>query len=170
MKIILLGYMGSGKTTLGKAIGDLKNISFIDLDSYIAKGEKLSVQEIFRSKGEIYFRKKETVYLKELLQKEEDFVLSLGGGTPCFGNNMALIKQATSLSIYLKYQPKTLAKRLIKEKQHRPLLSEINEAELEDFIRKHLFERNPFYMQANYIISMDNLTEEESISEIEKIL
>ena len=83
---------------------------------------------------------------------------------------MALIKEATSLSIYLKYQPKTLAKRLIKEKPHRPLLSEINDADLEDFIRKHLFERNPFYMQANYIIPMDNLTEEESINEIVKIL
>ena len=83
---------------------------------------------------------------------------------------MSLIKQTTSLSIYLKYQPKTLTKRLIKEKPHRPLLSEINDADLEDFIRKHLFERNPFYMQANYIISMDNLTEEESINEIVKIL
>lgn len=162
--------MGSGKTTLGEAIAHLKNIPFIDLDSHIAESEKLSVQEIFSSKGEIYFRKKETLYLKELLQKEEDFILSLGGGTPCFGNNMALIKEATSLSIYLKYPPKTLAKRLIKEKPHRPLLSEINDADLEDFIRKHLFERNPFYMQANYIISMDNLTEEESINEIVKIL
>ena len=86
MKIILLGYMGSGKTTLGEAIAHLKNIPFIDLDSYIAEGEKLSVQEIFSSKGEIYFRKKEALYLQEVLQKEEDMVLSLGGGTPCFGN------------------------------------------------------------------------------------
>ena len=162
--------MGSGKSTLGRALATAKNISFVDLDAYIAEREKCSVPDIFKNKGEIYFRKKEALYLQEVLQKEEDIVLSLGGGTPCFGNNMALIKQATSLSIYLKYQPKTLAKRLIKEKPHRPLLSEINDADLEDFIRKHLFERNPFYMQANYIIPMDNLTEEESINEIVKIL
>ena len=162
--------MGSGKSTLGRALATAKNISFVDLDVYIAEREKCSVPDIFKNKGEIYFRKKEALYLQEVLQKEEDMVLSLGGGTPCFGNNMALIKEATSLSIYLKYQPKTLAKRLIKEKPHRPLISEINDADLEDFIRKHLFERNPFYMQANYIISMDNLTEEESINEIVKIL
>ena len=153
--------MGSGKSTLGRALATAKNISFVDLDVYIAEREKCSVPDIFKNKGEIYFRKKEALYLQEVLQKEEDMVLSLGGGTPCFGNNMQLIQAAGAVSIYLKYQPKTLAKRLIKEKPHRPLLSEINDADLEDFIRKHLFERNPFYMQANYIIPMDNLTEEE---------
>ena len=158
--------MGSGKTTLGEAIAHLKNIPFIDLDSYIAEGENLSVQEIFRSKGEIYFRKKETLYLKELLQKEEDFILSLGGGTPCFGNNMALIKEATSLSIYLKYQPQSLTQRLLQEKDHRPLLAQIKEIDLEEFIRKHLFERNPYYAQATHIIAMDGLTPDQSLQKL----
>ena len=128
--------MGSGKSTLGRALASAKNISFVDLDAYIAEREKCSVPNIFKNKGEIYFRKKETLYLKELLQKEEDFILSLGGGTPCFGNNMALIKEATSLSIYLKYQPQSLTQRLLQQKDHRPLLAEIKEIDLEEFIRR----------------------------------
>ncbi len=84
--------MGSGKSTLGRALATAKNISFVDLDAYIAEREKCSVPDIFKNKGEIYFRKKEALYLQEVLQKEEDMVLSLGGGTPCFGNNMPLIK------------------------------------------------------------------------------
>ena len=158
--------MGSGKTTLGEDIAHLKNISFIDLDSYIAESENLSVQEIFSSKGEIYFRKKEALYLQEVLQKEKDMVLSLGGGTPCFGNNMQLIEAAGAVSIYLKYQPQTLTQRLLQEKDHRPLLAEIKEIDLEEFIRKHLFDRNPYYAQATHIIAMDGLTPDQSLQKL----
>ena len=163
MKIILLGYMGSGKSTLGKALAVAKNVPFVDLDTYIATAEKMSVQDIFATKGEIYFRKKETFYLQELLQKEGDCILSLGGGTPCFGNNMQLIKGEGNISIYLKYLPKTLAKRLAKSTS-RPLLKELN------FIRKHLFERNAFYTQATHSLAMDELTKEESLQQILTIL
>lgn len=163
MKIILMGYMGSGKSTLGKALANAKNIPFIDLDDYIAERENSSIPHIFKTKGEIYFRKKETEYLQELLQNPNDFVLALGGGSPCFGNNISIIKTADTTSIYLKYQPKNLALRLVKEKTHRPMITDINDDELEDFIRKHLFERNPFYMQADCLITMDNLSEDESL-------
>ena len=77
MKIILMGYMGSGKSTLGKALANAKNIPFIDLDDYIAERENSSIPHIFKTKGEIYFRKKETEYLQELLQNPNDFVLAL---------------------------------------------------------------------------------------------
>lgn len=163
MKIILMGYMGSGKSTLGKALSNAKNIPFIDLDAYIAERENSSITNIFKAKGEIYFRKKETEYLQELLQKQGSFVLALGGGTPCFWKNISLIKNADTFSIYLKYHPKSLASRLEKEKTHRPMITDINDDELEDFIRKHLFERNPFYMQADCLITMDNLSEDESL-------
>ena len=103
--------MGSGKSTLGKALAAAKNVPFVDLDVYIATAEKMSVQDIFATKGEIYFRKKETFYLQEILQREGDCILSLGGGTPCFGNNMELIKAEGNVSSYLKYLPKSLAKR-----------------------------------------------------------
>nr|WP_314752328.1 shikimate kinase [uncultured Capnocytophaga sp.] len=169
MKIILLGYMGSGKSTLGDALAAAKNVPFVDLDVYVATAEKMSVQDIFATKGEIYFRKKETFYLQEILQREGDCILSLGGGTPCFGNNMELIKAEGNISIYLKYLPKSLAKRLA-ESTSRPLLKELKKEDLEDFIRKHLFERNTFYTQATHSLAMDGLTKEESLQQILTIL
>ena len=158
--------MGSGKSTLGRALATAKNISFVDLDVYIAEREKCSVPDIFKNKGEIYFRKKETYYLQEVLQKEEDMVLSLGGGTPCFGNNMQLIQAAGAVSIYLKYQPQSLTQRLLQQKDDRPLLAQIKEIDLEEFIRKHLFDRNPYYAQATYIIAMDGLTPDQSLQKL----
>ena len=158
--------MGSGKSTLGRALATAKNISFVDLDAYIAEREKCSVPDIFKNKGEIYFRKKEALYLQEVLQKEEDMVLSLGGGTPCFGNNMQLIQAAAAVSIYLKYQPQSLTQRLLQEKDHRPLLAQIKEIDLEEFIRKHLFDRNPYYAQATQIIAMDGLTPDQSLQKL----
>ncbi len=158
--------MGSGKSTLGRALATAKNISFVDLDVYIAEREKCSVPDIFKNKGEIYFRKKEALYLQEVLQKEEDMVLALGGGTPCFGNNMQLIQAAGAVSIYLKYQPQSLTQRLLQEKDRRPLLAEIKEIDLEEFIRKHLFDRNPYYAQATHIIAMDDLTPDQSLQKL----
>lgn len=170
MKIILIGYMGCGKSTIGKSLATKKNIPFIDLDMYIEEKEKSSVQEIFKSKGEIYFRKIETKYLNELLATDSHFVLALGGGTPCFANNMAIILEKTSNVFYLKYNPKSLTDRLLLQKNHRPLIADIANTELEEFIRKHLFERSSYYNQANYIISMDNLTIEQSLELIESKL
>ena len=163
MKIILIGYMGCGKSTLGKKLSSIKNIPFIDLDEYIIKHENKYIQDIFRDKGEIYFRKIETLYLQEILQNNDNFILSLGGGTPCYGNNISLIKNPHILSIYLKYLPKNLAQRLLNETNQRPLLQQINNTNLEDFIRKHLFDRAPYYSQASITIPMDNLSEDESL-------
>lgn len=157
--------MGSGKTTLGKALAKAKNIPFTDLDDYISQRENASVQEIFNTKGEVYFRKKEAQYLKELLESDTEGVLALGGGTPCYGENMTLIQQSGSISVYLKYQHRTLSERLAKDKQ-RPLLKNIRKEELEDFIRKHLFERAPFYLQANFTLPMDGLTLSESLEKL----
>ncbi|GIM53207.1 shikimate kinase [Capnocytophaga cynodegmi] len=170
MKIILLGYMGSGKSTLGKSLAQRKNLQFIDLDTYIEEKENTSIKEIFNTKGEIYFRKRESFYLNELLLSEKDFVLALGGGTPCFGNNMDLVSKLTKNTFYLKYAPKSLTERLLLEKKSRPLISDLKDEDLEDFIRKHLFERNTFYTKANYIITMDNLSLEESLEKIEVLL
>ena len=107
--------------------------------------------------------------MQEILQREGDCILSLGGGTPCFGNNMELIKAERNVSIYLKYLPKSLAKRLA-ESTSRPLLKELKKEDLEDFIRKHLFERNTFYTQATHSLAMDGLTKEESLQQILTIL
>ena len=168
MKIILAGYMGSGKSVVGKALSEDLNLKFLDLDSEISKEENLSIPEIFAGKGEIYFRRKEAEVLKQLLEKEEDFILSLGGGTPCYGKNLQLIKDsAGAILIYLKTGLHELKNRLLAEKDHRPLIKDLKTPEvLEDFIRKHLFERTYYYNQSDLIIETDNKDIPEITSEI----
>ncbi len=170
MKIILLGYMGSGKSTLGKALAEQKKLPFIDLDHYIEQQENTSIKEIFKEKGEIYFRQKETFYLETLLKSDESFVLAVGGGTPCFGNNMQNIIKATKHAIYLKHSPQSLTQRLRVEKNNRPLIANIQEEDMEEFIRKHLFERNLFYSQANHIVVMDGLSFSESLDKLISVM
>jgi len=120
----------------------------------------MSIASIFEIKGEIYFRLQESKYLKQLLDRKGDLVLALGGGTPCYSNNMELIKN-TSESFYLKASIQTLCNRLIKEKEQRPLIVSFNDTQLTEFIAKHLFERRSFYQQSKYIIPIDDKTIEE---------
>ncbi|MFH6601858.1 shikimate kinase [Maribacter algicola] len=170
MRIVLLGYMGSGKTTVGKTLATDVDIDFIDLDDYIENSEGLSVAEIFASKGEIYFRKKEGEYLKMILSDKDNFVLSTGGGTPCYGDNMNAILEGTANVFYLKVSIKELTERLLKEKEHRPLIKNIADTDLPDFIGKHLFERTLFYERAHHNVYCDNKTSEKITNEIKKLL
>ncbi|MFN2261411.1 MAG: shikimate kinase, partial [Psychroflexus sp.] len=122
------------------------------------------IQDIFKTKGEIYFRKIETEYLNEILKTKTDFVLSLGGGTPVYANNMSQISKTENLlSVYLKLDLKSLTERLFAERQKRPLIAHyIDLNEFEDFVRKHLFERQQFYFQANKVLDLTDLNLEES--------
>ncbi|WP_179352419.1 shikimate kinase [Winogradskyella vidalii] len=168
MIIVLIGYMGSGKSTLGKELATALKFSFLDLDDYIAKEENASVPEVFNNKGEIYFRKKETEYLSKIINSSDNLVLALGGGTPCYGNNMALILENENVtSVYLKLSIPLLAQRLFLERSTRPLISHINsEEDLQEFIGKHLFERIPFYSQAAQTINTDAKTQEEVLEDL----
>lgn len=167
MNIILLGYMASGKSTIGKLLASTINFKFIDLDDYIEGKEGITVSEIFETKGEIYFRKAEHIYLKEILSEKDKYVLSLGGGTPCYANNMKLIKSNNNISFYLKASIKELVSRLINEKLQRPLVSIFkNNNELTEFIGKHLFERNPFYNLSDVQIFIDGKSKEEITEEL----
>lgn len=163
-----MGYMGSGKTLIASLLGGKMKLAHIDLDQHIEENEQLSIPEIFKKRGEIYFRKKEESYLTQLLQDLNPKILSLGGGTPCFGNTIELIKNAPNTnSIYLSTSYKTLTERLFKEKEKRPLISHLNsKAALEDFIRKHLFERSFYYRQAAIVIDTDDKTPREIVEEI----
>lgn len=154
MKIVLLGYMASGKSVVGTILATKLGLQFIDLDVFIEKNEQLSVADIFSTKGEIYFRKKEGEYLHELLNLKKDCIISLGGGTPCYGNNMNLIKN-NAASFYLKASITTLFERLKNETAQRPLVSAIGEENLKEYIAKHLFERIQFYEKSDYTISVD---------------
>ncbi|CAM1340680.1 shikimate kinase [Tenacibaculum aestuarii] len=171
MKIVLLGYMASGKSTIGRILAEKLQISFIDLDAYIEEKEKMSVSDVFKEKGEIYFRKQEHVYLKELLDKKEDFVLSLGGGTPCYAGNMnVLLSYDDVTSIYLKTSIQTIMERLVNEKSQRPLVARLNEDELAEFIAKHLFERSYYYNQATHKLVVDNKDVNETVEDLQVIL
>lgn len=168
MIIILLGYMGSGKSTLGKELATVLNYNFLDLDDYISEKENSSIPNLFKTKGEIYFRKKETEYLKEIIDNSNNYVLSLGGGTPCYSQNMELInKSANVVSFYLKLSIPLLSERLFTAKEQRPLISHINSKEdMIEFIGKHLFERSPYYSKAKYTINTDNKSLEEVLESI----
>ncbi len=161
MNIILLGYMGSGKSTLGRKLATALEYPFIDLDDYIEEKEQQPISEIFKTKGEIYFRKKEHEYLKALLKTSTKVVLALGGGTPCYANNMTLIQeQPNTTSFYLKASIKELVLRLMHERAKRPILSRIEtEEDLTEFIGKHLFERTSFYNEADVVIDVNQTTE-----------
>lgn len=172
MVLILIGYMGSGKSTIGRTLAKRLGYDFIDLDDYIELKENKTIPEIFKAKGEIYFRKAETFYLSELLSSRQDLVLSLGGGTPCYNNNMAVVLNAEhAQSIYLKTTIPTLAERLKQEKQARPLIAHLKtDGQLTEFIGKHLFERSPFYAQASKTIATDGKTQTELVNEIEQAI
>ncbi|MDO7171674.1 shikimate kinase [Mariniflexile sp. AS56] len=168
MIVILIGYMASGKSTLGKNLAKKLNYEFLDLDDYIEKKENSVVSDIFKQKGEIHFRKLETLYLKKLLASQNNLVLSLGGGTPCYSNNMETILNADhAKSIYLKASIPTLIARLKNEKSTRPLIAHIETDELlAEFIGKHLFERSLFYSAANTTISTDNKSADVIVEEL----
>ena len=169
MKIILLGYMGSGKSTVAKELAKTLNLPFTDLDDFIIEKEKMSIKGIFETKGEIYFRLQESKYLKELLNNENDAVLALGGGTPCYSDNMELIKKE-AISIYLKASISTICQRLRSEKEQRPLIAYLNDEQLTEFVAKHLFERTNFYEQASESIAIDYKSLEEMLQELLVIL
>lgn len=167
MAIVVIGYMVSGKSSIGKKLAQKLNIPFIDLDDYITDKEHMNIAEIFDNKGEIYFRKIEMKYLLELLEIKSNFVLAVGGGTPCYGNNINIINDKAT-SFYLKASLLTIYDRLSqpKNKNKRPLVSSLTHGDLKEFIAKHLFERRSFYEKADYIISVDNRTKKDIVKEI----
>jgi shikimate kinase len=169
-KIILLGYMGSGKTTIAKLVSEKLEISCFDLDNLIENETKLSVQTIFKQKGEIYFRKIESQIFKKTITQEGSFILSLGGGTPCYAENHLLLNSENVISIYLKASIDTLYNRLLIDKKQRPLVADKSEDELKEFIAKHLFERSFFYNQTTFKIAIDDKRPHEIVSEIMKVL
>ena len=159
--------MASGKSSVGKKLAEMLSVPFVDLDVLISEKEKLSIQDIFKNKGEIYFRKKEIEYLNDLLIEKDNFILAVGGGTPCYGDNMAIINN-NSKSIYLKSSIQSIYNKLSnkKNKHKRPLISEIKNKDLKEFIAKHLFERSPIYEQAHFTVTTDNKSKKEIAQEI----
>ncbi len=157
--------MGSGKSHISKILSDKINFKLIDLDKEISRRNKLTIPEIFEKKGEIHFRKLERETLEEILASQENIVLSLGGGTPVYYNNMEIINN-NSKSFFLRASISTLAERISKQKEKRPLIAKIPDEDIPEFIAKHLFERNVFYNKAQFSINTDNKNPEDIIQEI----
>ncbi len=153
MKICLIGFMGCGKSTLGKQLAESLKLEFIDLDSAFEEKYHMEITSFFNWFGEVKFRELETQLLESLLQKD-DFVLSTGGGTPCFNNNMELIKKH-ALSVYIKLPFAILNERLIHTRKKRPIIQHINEDELLSFIENIVPKREEFYVQADIILNSD---------------
>lgn len=162
MNIILLGYMASGKSIIGQMLAEILNSQFIDLDEYISTKEGMSVKVIFKTKGELYFRKVESRDLKELLLSSNNSVIALGGGTPCYAGNMNVINNANNTtSIYLNVSIPELSKRLFSNKINRPLVAHISNLEdMTEFVGKHVFERLAYYNQADITINANQDAEE----------
>ncbi|MBF6607331.1 MAG: shikimate kinase [Flavobacterium sp.] len=168
MNIILQGYMGSGKSTVAVKLASTLHLQHIDLDQLIESHENLSVTEIFSLKGEIYFRKLESHLLNSVLSQQTNFVLALGGGTPCYGNNLDAIKTG-GVSIYLKGSIALLCER-IANSDNRPLIQDRSRDDLTEFIAKHLFERSSFYEQSDFVVTIDGKTADEIVNEIVALL
>ena len=167
MIITLIGYMGSGKSFIGEKLSAHLNLPFTDLDSLIEEKENKKISEIFKEKGELYFRKLEYDTLKKTLDQSQNIILSLGGGTPCFYNSMELINQK-SYSFYLQNKIQTLVDRLKTEKQKRPIITHLNDDQLPEFIAKHLFERRLFYEKALFTIKTDEYTIDDIMKNIQE--
>jgi shikimate kinase len=169
-KIILLGYMGSGKSTIAIRLSKITDIPCIDLDKKIEERTDLSIDKIFKIHGEIYFRKLERDVFIELLNAPDNAIISLGGGTPCYANNHELLKGDNIVSIYLKASVETLFERLASNKNKRPIIANKTNEELKEFIAKHLFDRSFYYNQAQYKVRIDGKSKDETTQDILAIL
>jgi shikimate kinase len=148
--VYIIGFMGSGKSTAGRKLASLLGWTFTDLDVKITEYTGMTIPEIFSQKGEDYFRNAESEVLKSL-KNNSNCVISTGGGTPCHCGNMDFMLES-GLTIYLKMTPAQLKKRLKGSTTQRPLLKELNNKELNDFIEAKLAEREKWYNRAEFIV------------------
>jgi len=160
--------MGSGKSAVGSQLNKEVNVTYCDLDHYIEKQLQESIDSIFKTKGEIYFRKMERHFLEEVLNTNSSLILSIGGGTPCYYDTMQYLNTIqNSKTIYLNTSILELSKRLFEAQSSRPLLKHLKSFEdFHDFVGKHMFERSYFYNQANVSIK----TDEKTISEVSALI
>lgn len=172
IRVFLMGFMGAGKTTLGKALAKDLGVSFIDLDQYIENRYMKSVSQLFALRGEQGFREIESRLLREA-GEFDDVIVSCGGSTPLIGDNMDYML-ANGQTVYLKCDNGTLLRRLKAARSQRPLIASKSDEELEVFIENETRRREPGYLKAQYICPGDRLESRDQISEtveyIEKLL
>lgn len=156
MRIFLIGFMGSGKTHWGRQLSQKLSIPFFDLDEQIVSYESKSINEIFETKGEEYFRLLEKDILHIITESHESFVMASGGGTPCYFNNIEYMHRSGT-SVWLNTSLDILLERLLKEKDHRPLLKDLSADQLRAYIGRKFADRRIYYEQADIIIEEDQV-------------
>lgn len=155
MKIFVLGMPGSGKTTLGRSLAQLKTVAFVDLDEKIESESGKTVRQIFDEQGEPAFRKLEARVLREYCARNEDFVMATGGGTPCYADNIQVINRA-GLSLFLDVTPQVISERLLKtDLTTRPLFANVKTEDLKKKIEEMRSQRVSFYHLAHLRVSVD---------------
>jgi Shikimate kinase len=164
MNIYLVGFMASGKTTLGGRLAELLGLSYIDMDEYIEQQTGKTIRQIFVTLGEEHFRKVENEILLEL-SNQDGLVVATGGGSPCFFNNMETMN-AKGITVYIKVSIAELVNRLSDSKVDRPLLWGKSVDELTAYINEMLRLREPYYSTAKLIISSDYPTAEEIAAQL----
>ena len=156
-KIFLVGMMGSGKSYWTKKMAKWIKSAGYDLDDLIEMNEEKTISEIFSEDGEEQFRKTEAKILRWFKEKKK-YVVATGGGTACFQENMDWMKKE-AVVIWLDESVDVLVQRLSKEKAHRPLIAHLSDIELKAFLEQKLVERHPFYKQAHYRLTSDQINE-----------
>lgn len=149
--------MGAGKSYWGKQLAEHLGLPYFDLDEVIVEREDMPVADIFNEKGEDYFRRREGAVLRELVLDNDAFLISCGGGTPCFSDAMDFMN-ANGITIWLNPSVPVIVERLQRKQAKRPLIQDMNAEELTDFTEKKLMERGPYYEQSQIIITDDEIS------------
>ncbi len=168
MRIILIGFMSSGKTTIGKILANNLNYNFYDIDEIFEERFKISINNFFEKFGENKFRELEHYLLKKTLL-EDNCVVSCGGGTPCFYDNIKLINES-GMSIYLKLPQYDLLERLKKTKKKRPLIVDLSNEKLKEYIYENLNKREIYYNQARVIIDVKGILPQSFVVHLKELL
>lgn len=163
MKLFIIGYMASGKTTFGKALADKLGTAFIDLDAYIEEKTGQNIPEIFAARGEEGFRELESEMLREATESEPDAVIACGGGTPCFNSNMEFLN-SNGVTVFIETSTPVLISRLQEESESRPLMAGKTDDEIRQKVLSQLCERLPHYLEAKLKWHGDDLNSREEIS------
>lgn len=162
MKIFIIGYMASGKTTFGKALAEKLATTFVDLDAYIEASTGQTIGEIFDSRGEDGFRMLEKEMLHKVVEENPDAVIACGGGTPCFFDNMEYLN-AKGVTVFLETSIPVLISRLVEANAARPIMAGKSEEEIRAKVLSQMCERLPIYMEAKLKWNGDELDTKEEI-------
>lgn len=152
MKLFLIGYMGCGKSSLGRRVARRLDVRFVDTDSVIEEREGASISDIFQYEGEEYFRRLERSIIEEVASEESDAVVSTGGGAPAWGDNMDIMNRAGT-TVYIRRPAEQIVSRLSPYgRMKRPKLRGLSDEEIVDFMKRNMAEREPFYSRAQHVL------------------